>query len=140
MKFSTKFLILLPTIALITSCTSGGIGSSRVYDADSIPNTYEKRSPHSTQVMTPINYTCDNSGNVVVDYANSSVVRMKASFPDVELDNQPLTLYRQVSGSGALYVDELNPNATIGWHTKADYAVFSIQWEDGNQYTANCTL
>lgn len=139
MKSTTKFLMSLPAITLLAACASGGSNSTG-FGAENIPNAQDKRAPQTTEIMTPVHYTCGEAGSAVVEFTNSSVVRLTATFPELQLQNRSLRLYRQVSASGELYVDSLNPNSTIEWHTKGNEALFAVQWKNGRNYQANCII
>lgn len=86
-------------------------------------------------------FDCHNASTVNAQYnKKGDLAKLTVNLPEIGLNNQPITLEQDVSGSGVRYVNASNPDITYEWHTKADMGVISAAWADGRTYSNTCQL
>lgn len=86
-------------------------------------------------------YTCTDGASVNAQYSKSgSVAKVSVSVPSANLDNESITLNQTTAASGVRYLNDSNPANTYEWHTNGQEGIFSILWENGEQYQTACTL
>ncbi|WP_201542796.1 MliC family protein [Psychrobacter faecalis] len=117
----TKLLAVTPIILLLTACAT-------ISPTENISNS------KST-------FTCEDGGKVMTAYSNDGqVANLNIRLPKIGLNNKNVTLNQAVSGSGARYTNDSDPNMSYEWHTKSDYGIISISKKDGQDYSVNCEL
>jgi len=121
-----KLLAVAPFALLLSAC------------ATNAPTT--TISETNTQPVAQ-SFTCDDNGQLTAAYtANGQTANLNVTLPKVGLTNAKITMEQAVSGSGARYVNNVNPKTTYDWHTKADYGIMTITSDNGQQYQVNCQL
>ena len=100
-----KLFAVAPFAVLLAAC------------ATSAPTTTTP--PANTQPVTQ-SFTCEDDGQITAAYtANGEAANLNVTLPKVGLDNAKVNMKQAVSGSGARYVNDVNPQTTYDWHTKA---------------------
>lgn len=121
-----KLLAVAPFAVLLAAC------------ATSAPTT---TAPMTAAKPVVQSFTCEDGGMITAAYtANGQAVNTNVTLPKVGLNNAKITMEQAVSGSGARYVNNVNPKTTYDWHTKADYGILTIKSDNGQQYQVNCQL
>ena len=121
-----KLLAVAPFAVLLAACATNA-------PTTTTPTT------NSQQVVQ--SFTCEDNGMITAAYtSNGQAVNANVTLPKVGLKNAKVTMEQAVSGSGARYVNNVNPKTTYDWHTKADYGVLTITSDNGQQYKVNCKL
>ncbi|MDN3398687.1 MliC family protein [Psychrobacter sp. APC 3426] len=123
-----KLLAVAPFAVLLAAC------------ATNAPTT---TGPTPTTAAKPVvqSFTCEDNGMITAAYtANGQAVNANVTLPKVGLKDAKITMEQAVSGSGARYVNNVNPKTTYDWHTKADYGIMTITSDNGQQYQVNCQL
>lgn len=121
-----KLFAVAPFAVLLAAC------------ATSAPTTTTP--PANTQPVTQ-SFTCEDDSQITAAYtANGEAANLNVTLPKVGLDNAKVNMKRAVSGSGARYVNDVNPQTTYDWHTKADYGIMTIKTDKGQEYQVNCQL
>ena len=93
-------------------------------------------------------YTCNNDANdasIVAHYnpdAKKALLNITASQlglngTDVEFKIAP-TDSTSKSGSGMLFINDVNPNSKYEWHTKGNIGMLAITTSDGSGYSLSC--
>lgn len=119
MKNLTKLFIATPAVALLAACATNP--------------------PVATTVGPIESFTCESDASLNAQYAtNGDWANLTITMPQLGLQNQAVTLKSAVSGSGARFVNDTNPNSTYEWHTKGDMGILSVVAADGNEYTVSC--
>lgn len=120
-----KLLAVMPFAVLLAAC------------ATNAPTT----TPTTNAQPVVQSFTCEDNGMITVAYtANGQAVNANVTLPKVGLKDAKVTMEQVVSGSGARYVNNVNPKTTYDWHTKADYGVLTITSDNGQQYKVNCEV
>lgn len=121
-----KLLAVAPFALLLSAC------------ATNAPTT---TTPETNTQPVVQSFTCEDNGQLTAAYtANGQTANLKVTLPKVGLTNAEITMEQAVSGSGARYVNNVNPKTTYDWHTKADYGIMTIKSDNGQQYQVNCQL
>lgn len=121
-----KLLAVAPFAALLAAC------------ATSAPTTTTP--PTNTQQVVQ-SFTCQDNGQITAAYtADGQIANLNVTLPKVGLNNAKVSMKQAVSGSGARYVNDVNPQTTYDWHTKADFGIMSIKSDKGQEYQVNCQL
>ncbi|MBB3105922.1 membrane-bound inhibitor of C-type lysozyme [Psychrobacter luti] len=121
-----KLLAVAPFAVLLAAC------------ATNAPTT---TTPTTNAQPVVQSFTCEDNGMITAAYtANGQAVNANVTLPKVGLKDAKVTMEQAVSGSGARYVNNVNPKTTYDWHTKADYGVLTIKSDNGQQYKVNCKL
>ena len=121
-----KLLAVAPFALLLSACATNA-------PTTTIPDT-------NTQPVVQ-SFTCEDNGQLTAAYtANGQTANLNVTLPKVGLTNAKITMEQAVSGSGARYVNNVNPKTTYDWHTKADYGIMTIKSDNGQQYQVNCQL
>ncbi|WP_296239350.1 MliC family protein [Psychrobacter sp. UBA5136] len=121
-----KLLAVAPFAALLAAC------------ATSAPTTTTP--PTNTQQVVQ-SFTCQDNGQITAAYtADGQIANLNVTLPKVGLNNAKVSMKQAVSGSGARYVNDVNPQTTYDWHTKADFGIMSIKSDNGQEYQVNCQL
>ncbi|MGE6360239.1 MliC family protein [Psychrobacter glacincola] len=120
-----KLLAVAPFALLLSAC------------ATNAPTT----TPETNTQPVVQSFTCEDNGQLTAAYtANGQTANLNVTLPKVGLTNAKITMEQAVSGSGARYVNNVNPKTTYDWHTKADYGMMTIKSDNGQQYQVNCQL
>ncbi|MGP4118639.1 MliC family protein [Psychrobacter aquimaris] len=120
-----KLLAVAPFAVLLTAC------------ATNAPTT----TPDTNTQPVVQSFTCEDNGQLTAAYtANGQAANLNVTLPKVGLTNAKITMEHAVSGSGARYVNNVNPKTTYDWHTKADYGIITIKSDNGQEYRVNCQL
>lgn len=123
-----KLLAIAPFAVLLAAC------------ATTAPTTTAPTPTTNTQQVVQ-SFTCEDDGSVTAAYsANGQTANLSLTLPKVGLSNEKLTLKQAVSGSGARYVNDVNPKTMFDWHTKADFGVMTISSDNGQKYSVNCDI
>ncbi|MCG3808019.1 MULTISPECIES: MliC family protein [Psychrobacter] len=121
-----KLLAVAPFALLLSAC------------ATNAPTT---TTPETNTQPVVQSFTCEDNGQLTAAYtANGQTANLNVTLPKVGLTNAKITMEQAVSGSGARYVNNVNPKTTYDWHTKADYGIMTITSDNGQQYQVNCQL
>lgn len=121
-----KLLAVAPFALLLSACATNA----------PITTTPETNTQPAVQ-----SFTCEDNGQLTAAYtANGQTANLNVTLPKVGLTNAKITMEQAVSGSGARYVNNVNPKTTYDWHTKADYGIMTIKSDNGQQYQVNCQL
>lgn len=121
-----KLLAVAPFALLLSAC------------ATNAPTT---TTPETNTQPVVQSFTCEDNGQLTAAYiANGQTANLNVTLPKVGLTNAKITMEQAVSGSGARYVNNVNPKTTYDWHTKADYGIMTIKSDNGQQYQVNCQL
>ena len=121
-----KLLAVAPFALLLSAC------------ATNAPTT---TTPETNTQPVVQSFTCEDNGQLTAAYtANGQTANLNVTLPKVGLNNAKITMEQAVSGSGARYVNNVNPKTTYDWHTKADYGIMTIKSDNGQQYQVNCQL
>ncbi len=121
-----KLLAVAPFALLLSAC------------ATNAPTT---TTPETNTQPVVQSFTCEDNGQLTAAYiANGQTANLNVTLPTVGLTNAKITMEQAVSGSGARYVNNVNPKTTYDWHTKADYGIMTIKSDNGQQYQVNCQL
>lgn len=121
-----KLLAVAPFALLFSAC------------ATNAPTT---TTPETNTQPVVQSFTCEDNGQLTAAYtANGQTANLNVTLPKVGLTNAKITMEQAVSGSGARYVNNVNPKTTYDWHTKADYGIMTIKSDNGQQYQVNCQL
>lgn len=121
-----KLLAIAPFVALLAAC------------ATSAPTTTTP--PTNTQQVVQ-SFTCQDNGQITAAYtADGQIANLNVTLPKVGLNNAKVSMKQAVSGSGARYVNDVNPQTTYDWHTKADFGIMTIKSDNGQEYQVNCQL
>lgn len=121
-----KLLAVAPFAALLAAC------------ATSAPTTTTP--PTNTQQVVQ-SFTCQDNGQITAAYtADGQIANLNVTLPKVGLNNAKVSMKQAVSGSGARYVNDVNPQTTYDWHTKADFGIMTIKSDNGQEYQVNCQL
>ncbi len=121
-----KLLAVAPFALLLSAC------------ATNAPTT---TTPDTNTQPVVQSFTCEDNGQLTAAYtANGQTANLNVTLPKVGLTNAKITMEQAVSGSGARYVNNVNPKTTYDWHTKADYGIMTIKSDNGQQYQVNCQL
>ncbi|KRG34605.1 MULTISPECIES: MliC family protein [Psychrobacter] len=121
-----KLLAVAPFALLLSAC------------ATNAPIT---TTPETNTQPVVQSFTCEDNGQLTAAYtANGQTANLNVTLPKVGLTNAKITMEQAVSGSGARYVNNVNPKTTYDWHTKADYGIMTITSDNGQQYQVNCQL
>jgi len=121
-----KLLAVAPFALLLSAC------------ATNAPTT---TTPETNTQPVVQSFTCEDNGRLTAAYtANGQTANLNVTLPKVGLTNAKITMEQAVSGSGARYVNNVNPKTTYDWHTKADYGIMTIKSDNGQQYQVNCQL
>ncbi|MGP5173907.1 MliC family protein [Psychrobacter glacincola] len=121
-----KLLAVAPFALLLSAC------------ATNAPIT---TTPETNTQPVVQSFTCEDNGQLTAAYtANGQTANLNVTLPKVGLTNAKITMEQAVSGSGARYVNNVNPKTTYDWHTKADYGIMTIKSDNGQQYQVNCQL
>ncbi len=118
-----KLLAVAPFALLLSAC------------ATNAPIT---TTPETNTQPVVQSFTCEDNGQLTAAYtANGQTANLNVTLPKVGLTNAKITMEQAVSGSGARYVNNVNPKTTYDWHTKADYGIMTIKSDNGQQYQVN---
>lgn len=121
-----KLLAVAPFALLLSAC------------ATNAPTT---TTPETNTQPVVQSFTCEDNGQLTAAYtANGQTANLNVTLPKVGLTNAKITMEQAASGSGARYVNNVNPKTTYDWHTKADYGIMTIKSDNGQQYQVNCQL
>ncbi len=121
-----KLLAVAPFAVLLAAC------------ATNAPTT---TAPTTAAKPVVQSFTCEDNGMITAAYtANGQAVTTNVTLPKVGLKDAKITMEQAVSGSGARYVNNVNPKTTYDWHTKADYGIMTIKSDNGQEYQVNCQL
>ncbi|WP_296244862.1 MULTISPECIES: MliC family protein [unclassified Psychrobacter] len=121
-----KLLAVVPFAVLLAAC------------ATSAPTT---TAPTINSQPVVQSFTCEDNGQITAAYtANGQVANLSVTLPKVGLDSAKVSMKQAVSGSGARYINDVNPQTTYDWHTKADYGIMTIKTGNGQEYQVNCQL
>lgn len=121
-----KLLAVAPFALLLSACAT---------------NTPTTTTPETNTQPVVQSFTCEDNGQLTAAYtANGQTANLNVTLPKVGLTNAKITMEQAVSGSGARYVNNVNPKTTYDWHTKADYGIMTIKSDNGQQYQVNCQL
>ena len=121
-----KLLAVAPFALLLSACAT---------------NATTTTTPETNTQPVVQSFTCEDNGQLTAAYtANGQTANLNVTLPKVGLTNAKITMEQAVSGSGARYVNNVNPKTTYDWHTKADYGIMTITSDNGQQYQVNCQL
>ncbi|WP_201574798.1 MliC family protein [Psychrobacter sp. H8-1] len=121
-----KLLAVAPFAVLLAAC------------ATNAPTT---TAPSTDAQQVVQSFTCEDDGMVTAAYsASGQAAKLNVTLPKVGLNNAEVMMEQAVSGSGARYVNNVNPKTTYDWHTKADFGVMTITSDNGQTYSVNCEL
>ena len=121
-----KLLAVAPFALLLSAC------------ATNAPTT---TTPETNTQPVVQSFTCEDNGQLTAAYTpHGQTANLNVTLPKVGLTNAKITKEQAVSGSGARYVNNVNPKTTYDWHTKADYGIMTIKSDNGQQYQVNCQL
>ena len=121
-----KLLAVAPFALLLSAC------------ATNAPIT---TTPETNTQPVVQSFTCEDNGQLTAAYtANGQTANLNVTLPEVGLTNAKITMEQAVSGSGARYVNNVNPKTTYDWHTKADYGIMTLKSDNGQQYQVSCQL
>ncbi|MGP4971164.1 MliC family protein [Psychrobacter aquimaris] len=121
-----KLLAVAPFALLLSAC------------ATNAPTT---TTPETNTQPVVQSFTCEDNGQLTAAYTeNGQTANLNVTLPKVGLTNAKITMEQAVSGSGARYVNNVNPKTTYDWHTKADYGIMTIKSYNGQEYRVNCQL
>ena len=120
-----KLLAVAPFAVLLAAC------------ATNAPTT----TPTTNTQQVVQSFTCEDNGQITAAYtADGQAANLNVTLPKVGLNNAKVSMKQAVSGSGARYVNDVNPKTTYDWHTKADYGIMTIKSDNGQEYQVNCQL
>lgn len=121
-----KLLAVAPFAVLLAAC------------ATNAPTT---TAPTTAAKPVVQSFTCEDNGMITAAYAaDGQAANLNVTLPKVGLQDAKITLEQAVSGSGARYVNNVNPKTTYDWQTKADFGIMTITSDNGQQYQVNCQL
>ena len=121
-----KLLAVAPFAVLLAAC------------ATNAPTT---TTPDTNTQPVVQSFTCEDNGQLIAVYTeNGQAANLNVTLPKVGLTNAKITMEHAVSGSGTHYVNNVNPQTTYDWHTKADYGIITIKSDNGQEYRVNCQL
>lgn len=123
-----KLLATAPFAVLLAAC------------ATNAPTTTSPAPTTDAQQVVQ-SFTCEDDGTIAAAYtANGQAANLNVTLPKVGLNNAKVSLTQAVSGSGARYVNDVNPKTTYDWHTKADFGVMTISSDNDQKYSVNCDI
>ena len=121
-----KLLAVAPFAVLLAAC------------ATNAPTT---TTPTTNTQQVVQSFTCEDNGQITAAYtADGQAANLNVTLPKVGLNNAKVSMKQAVSGSGARYVNDVNPKTAYDWHTKADYGIMTIKSDNGQEYQVNCQL
>lgn len=122
-----KLLAVAPFAVLLGAC------------ATNAPTTTTAPTTNTQQVVQ--SFTCEDDGMVTAAYAaDGQAAKLNVTLPKIGLNNADIEMKQAVSGSGARYINDVNPKTTYDWHTKADFGIMTISSDNGQQYSVNCNI
>lgn len=122
-----KLLAVAPFAVLLGAC------------ATNAPTTTTAPTTNTQQVVQ--SFTCEDDGVVTAAYAaDGQAAKLNVTLPKVGLNNADIEMKQAVSGSGARYINDVNPKTTYDWQTKADFGIMTISSDNGQQYSVNCNI
>ncbi|WP_299187692.1 MliC family protein [uncultured Psychrobacter sp.] len=122
-----KLLAVVPFAVLLGAC------------ATNAPTTTTAPTTNTQQVVQ--SFTCEDDGVVTAAYAvDGQAAKLNVTLPKVGLNNADIEMKQAVSGSGARYINDVNPKTTYDWQTKADFGIMTISSDNGQQYSVNCNI
>lgn len=93
----------------------------------------------SKAVSAATHYRCTENATVVADYLpKDGIAKLLVNAPSWKINNQTITMTSAVSGSGARFVNDTNPNSLYEWHTKGRDGLLSVKIA-GSTYTLTCS-
>ncbi|MGM8897821.1 MULTISPECIES: MliC family protein [unclassified Psychrobacter] len=122
-----KLLAVAPFAVLLGAC------------ATNAPTTTTAPTTNTQQVVQ--SFTCEDDGVVTAAYAaDGQAAKLNVTLPKIGLNNADIEMKQAVSGSGARYINDVNPKTTYDWQTKADFGIMTISSDNGQQYSVNCNI
>ncbi|WP_058368641.1 MliC family protein [Psychrobacter sp. ENNN9_III] len=122
-----KLLAVVPFAVLLGAC------------ATNAPTTTTAPTTNTQQVIQ--SFTCEDDGVVTAAYAaDGQAAKLNVTLPKIGLNNADIEVKQAVSGSGARYINDVNPKTTYDWQTKADFGIITISSDNGQQYSVNCNI
>lgn len=122
-----KLLAVAPFAVLLGAC------------ATNAPTTTTAPTTNTQQVVQ--SFTCEDDGMVTAAYAaDGQAAKLNVTLPKIGLNNADIEMKQAVSGSGARYINDVNPKTTYDWQTKADFGIMTISSDNGQQYSVNCNI
>ncbi|MEN2750842.1 MliC family protein [Psychrobacter sp. FBL11] len=122
-----KLLAVAPFVVLLGAC------------ATNAPTTTTAPTTNTQQVVQ--SFTCEDDGVVTAAYAaDGQAAKLNVTLPKIGLNNADIEMKQAVSGSGARYINDVNPKTTYDWQTKADFGIMTISSDNGQQYSVNCNI
>ncbi len=122
-----KLLAVAPFAVLLGAC------------ATNAPTTTTAPTTNTQQVVQ--SFTCEDDGMVTAAYAaDGQAAKLNVTLPKIGLNNADIEMKQAVSGSGARYINDVNPKTTYEWQTKADFGIMTISSDNGQQYSVNCNI
>lgn len=122
-----KLLAVAPFAVLLGAC------------ATNAPTTTTATTTNTQQVVQ--SFTCEDDGMVTAAYAaDGQAAKLNVTLPKIGLNNADIEVEQAVSGSGARYINDVNPKTTYEWQTKADFGIMTISSDNGQQYSVNCNI
>lgn len=97
-----------------------------------------KKGKHPHGEMTE-EYTCDNDAKVVAKYnpdAEKAILNITA--PTLSLNGAEVEAKHVPSGSGMLFVNDVNPASKYEWHAKGSFGMLDVTTADGKTYSLKC--
>ena len=93
-----KLLAVAPFAVLLAAC------------ATNAPTT---TTPTTNTQQVVQSFTCEDNGQITAAYtANGQAANLSVTLPKVGLNNAKVSMKQAVSGSGARYVNDMNPKTT----------------------------
>ncbi|OLF39592.1 MliC family protein [Psychrobacter sp. Cmf 22.2] len=122
-----KLLAVVPFAVILGAC------------ATNAPTTTTAPTTNTQQVIQ--SFTCEDDGVVTAAYAvDGQAAKLNVTLPKIGLNNADIEVKQAVSGSGARYINDVNPKTTYDWQTKADFGIMTISSDNGQQYSVNCNI
>lgn len=123
-----KLLAVAPFAVLLAACAT-----------NAPTTTAPAPTPNAQQVVQ--SFTCEDDGIITATYAaDGQAADLNVTLPKVGLSNAEITMKQAVSGSGARYINDVNPKTTYDWQTKADFGIMTVKSDNGQQYQVNCNI
>ena len=89
--------------------------------------------------MMPNRYSCGDDGEIMAKQSiNKEQVMLTANLAKLKFNSPSITLHQVASPSGVRFINDANPASTLAWHLAGDQALFTVNWTDGQEYSASC--
>lgn len=84
-------------------------------------------------------YKCESDAKVTAKYQpEAERATLNITAPSLSLNGAEVEAKHVPSGSGMLFVNDVNPASKYSWHAKGSFAMLDVTTADGKVYTINC--